>query len=238
MKLLALDTSTEILSVAVCRDGAEGEPRLWQHSGAGGAQASSTLIPTIMALLNDARLRLDELDAIAFGAGPGSFTGLRTACSVAQGLGLGANVALLPVDTLLALAEEARHSRIDPSARFRVVAALDARMDEIYVGRYEFYHGQWALHGDFELIAPEQLVLEADWALAGNVASAYSQKLGSIGGTIDALPSAAAMLRLAPTLLAQGRAVPADQALPRYIRDKVAKTTDERAAEKSAARVI
>src|ERR1035437_7159005 len=78
MKLLALDTSTEILSVAVCRDGAEGEPRLWQHSGAGGAQASSTLIPTIMALLNDARLRLDELDAIAFGAGPGSFTGFPT----------------------------------------------------------------------------------------------------------------------------------------------------------------
>jgi len=156
-------------------------------------------------------------------AGPGSFTGLRTACSVAQGLGLGANVALLPVDTLLALAEEARHSRADPSTRFRVVAALDARMDEIYVARYEFNETAWTQQGDFELIAPEQLVLETGWFLAGNVGAAYGQRVASICESIDALPSAAAMLRLAPTLLAQGLAVPADRALPRYIRDKVAK---------------
>jgi tRNA threonylcarbamoyladenosine biosynthesis protein TsaB len=235
MKLLAFDTSTETLSVAVCRGGGDGAPCGWQHSGAGGAQASSTLIPAIMALLAEAGLRLDELDAIAFGAGPGSFTGLRTACAVAQGLGFGANVPLLPVDTLLALAEQARHSRADPSARFLVVAALDARMDEIYVARYEFNDGTWTLHGDFELMRPEHLVLEPGWLLAGNVAAAYGQRLGRSGEIIDALPSAAALLRLAPKLLAAGMAVPADQALPRYIRDKVAKTTQERAAEKSAA---
>ncbi len=242
MKLLAFDTSTETLSVAVCRDGDDGAPRVWQHSGAGGAQASSTLIPTIMALLDQAGLRLAELDAIAFGAGPGSFTGLRTACSVAQGLGFGANVPLLPVDTLLALAEQARLSRADPAQRFQVVAALDARMDEIYVARYEFNAGAWTLHGDFELIRPEQLALEPGWVLAGNVASVYGSRLAQSGGSaferIDALPSAAALLSLSPALLAAGQAVGADQALPRYIRDKVAKTTQERAAEKLAAAAV
>ncbi|MBC7471527.1 MAG: tRNA (adenosine(37)-N6)-threonylcarbamoyltransferase complex dimerization subunit type 1 TsaB, partial [Ramlibacter sp.] len=77
MKLLAFDTSTETMSIAVA-DGA----RLWRHSGTGGAQASSTLIPAIQALLAEAGLGLRQLDAIAFGHGPGSFTGLRTACSV------------------------------------------------------------------------------------------------------------------------------------------------------------
>ena len=85
MKLLAFDTSTEIMSIAVAHDA-----QLWQHTGAGGAQASSTLIPAIQALMAQAGLRLEQLDAIVFGRGPGSFTGLRTACSVAQGLAFGA----------------------------------------------------------------------------------------------------------------------------------------------------
>ena len=129
MNLLAIDTSTETLSVAVCRDGTAGAPLYWQHQGAGGALASSTLLPVILALLAKAGLRLHELDAIAFGAGPGSFTGLRTACSVAQGLGFGANLPLLPVDTLLAVAEHARQQCAIAASRFRVVAALDARME-------------------------------------------------------------------------------------------------------------
>ena len=128
-KLLAFDTSTEALSVAVRRG-----DRVFSRSGPGGAQASSSLIPLIQELLAEAGLAMAELDAIAFGRGPGSFTGLRTACSVAQGLGFGAGVALLPVDTLHAVAEEARH-------RFgatRVVALLDARMDELYAANYDF----------------------------------------------------------------------------------------------------
>ena len=103
-KFLAFDTSTDRLSIAVT-DGA----RVWQHSGAGGAQASSTLIPAILALLAEAGLQLGELDAIAFGRGPGSFTGLRTACAVAQGLAFGARqgagMPVLPIDTLMAVAE-------------------------------------------------------------------------------------------------------------------------------------
>ncbi len=241
MKLLALDTSTEVLSVAVCGDNPDGVPHVWQHSGAGGAQASSTLIPVVMALLEQARLRLDELDAIAFGAGPGSFTGLRTACSVAQGLGFGAHVPLLPIDTLLAVAEEARHLRQDPADAaqpWRVQAALDARMDEMYVAHYVFDSNQWATQKDCELIRPEDLQVDPHAVLAGNVGAAYGARLGGRPDVtvLAALPTATAMLRLAPALLAAGLAVPAEQALPRYIRDKVAKTTDERAAEKAAVR--
>jgi tRNA threonylcarbamoyladenosine biosynthesis protein TsaB len=102
----------------------------------GGAQASTTLVPAILGLMAQAGLRFPELNAIVFGRGPGSFTGLRTACSVAQGLGLGAGegTPLLPVDTLLAVAEDARHRH---GVR-QVVAMLDARMDEIYLANYDF----------------------------------------------------------------------------------------------------
>ncbi|MEY4099252.1 MAG: hypothetical protein RL300_423, partial [Pseudomonadota bacterium] len=100
MNLLAFDTSTEVMSIAV-RSGA-GKAGLYQHNAAGGAQTSTHLIPEIQRLMALAQLRFEDLDAIVFGAGPGSFTGLRTACSVAQGLALGVAVPVLPVDTLLA----------------------------------------------------------------------------------------------------------------------------------------
>ena len=103
--LLALDCSTERISVALC----VGE-RAWTHEGAGGAGASGTLLASIFALLAQARISVHRLDAIAFGRGPGAFTGVRTACSVVQGLGLGADKPVLPLDTLLAVAEDARKS--------------------------------------------------------------------------------------------------------------------------------
>jgi tRNA threonylcarbamoyladenosine biosynthesis protein TsaB len=227
MKLLAFDTSTETLSIAV-GDGAQ----TWSHTGAGGAQASATLIPAIEALLSQAGFGLARLDAIAFGRGPGSFTGLRTACAVAQGLGFGAGVPLLPIDTLLAVAEEARERDGAP----RVVAALDARMDELYAASYEFDGdgGAWRQLAGPRLIRPEDLEVPPGWALAGNVFAAYGVRLPADAPRIEALPGAAALLRLAPRLIAAGAAVPAEQALPLYIRDKVAKTTEERAAERAA----
>lgn len=226
MNLLAFDTSTDTLSIAAT-DGAQ----VWQHAGPGGAQASSTLIPAILALLAQAGLRLDQLEAIAFGSGPGSFTGLRTACSVAQGLAFGANLPVLPIDTLMAVAEEARHQHGVQS----VQALLDARMDEVYTGFYNYHNGQWAQRDDFQLLRPEHLQHKAGWAQAGNPFTVYLDRIpASDGIRVIALPTATAMLRLAPALLAAGGAVPADQALPRYIRDKVAKTTDERMAEKAA----
>lgn len=245
MNLLAFDTSTETMSIAVQRavDGSGQPPQVWQSTSAGGAQTSAHLIPTIQRLMAQANLRFGQLDAVVFDSGPGSFTGLRTACSVAQGLAFGANLQVLPVDTLLAVAEEARWRQAGTLACYRVTALLDARMDEMYAGNYAYENGQWTQVGGYRLIRPEELVCEPAWTLAGNVFAAYGARLpgapaaSSLGVApprVQALPSASAMLRLAPALLAAGAAVRADQALPLYLRDKVAKTTIERAAEKAA----
>ncbi len=217
-KLLAFDTSTEQLSVGVQHGDA-----LFLHSGAGGAQSSTTLIPVVMQLIAQAGLTLQQLDAIAFGRGPGSFTGLRTACSVAQGLGFGAGVRLLPIDTLHAVAEEVRE-------RFgaqRVVALLDARMDQVYAAEYDFGERTLA-HGEPRLLAPEAVLAPAGWALAGNAFQAYGARLPADAVRHEVLPTAAALLRLCPALLAAGRTVAPADAWPLYVRDKVAQTTEER----------
>ena len=221
-KLLAFDCSTETLSVAVRHGG-----QVFAHEAPGGAHASATLIPLILRLLGEAGLALAELDAIAFGRGPGSFSGLRTACAVAQGLGFGAGVALLPVDSLHAVAEEAHH-------RFgatRIVSVLDARMEQVYAAQYAFDGS--AADGAPQLLAPEALVVPPGWVLAGNAFAAYGERLPPAAARHQALPTARAMLRLAPGLLAAGRAVAAQHAMPLYVRDKVAQTTAERAALKS-----
>ena len=200
------------------------------YQGAGGAQASGALIPAIQDLLERAGLRLRDLDAIVFGRGPGSFTGLRTACSVAQGLAFGADVPVLAVDTLLAVAEEARQG--DDAAQ--VVAVLDARMDEVYSAAYVYGAGRWLQQGEFSLGRPEAVVVPPGWLLAGNVFAAYAGRLPAAVAHVEALPTATALLRLAPVLIAAGLAGPAGRALPLYIRDKVAQTTEERAAVRAA----
>ncbi len=234
MNLLAFDTSTETMSVAVQRH-ADGQLQLWQHSAPGGSQTSTHLIPAIQALMAQAGLRLEELQSVVFGSGPGSFTGLRTACSVAQGLAFGLKIPVLPVETLLAVAEEARWQQQGPvSAPCEVQALLDARMDEMYTARYGFDGNVWRQTGGYSLICPETLEAPTHCILAGNVFAAYGERLpASAAVRIGALPSASAMLRLAPALIAAGRLVAADQALPLYIRDKVAKTTAERSLEQA-----
>ncbi len=234
MNLLAFDTSTDTLSIAVQRGDA-----VWQHTGAGGAQASAALIPAIQRLLAEAGLGFDTLDAIVFGRGPGSFTGLRTACAVAQGLAFGARngqgTPVLPVDTLLAVAEEARHQH----GCTQVLAVLDARMNEVYSAHCTWQEAtrQWSTDADFGLCAPEALTLTdaALWTVAGNAQAAYGERLLPQARHVAALPTATALLRLAPALLAAGAAVPASEALPRYIRDKVAQTTAEREALRAQA---
>ncbi|MBV7463038.1 MULTISPECIES: tRNA (adenosine(37)-N6)-threonylcarbamoyltransferase complex dimerization subunit type 1 TsaB [unclassified Acidovorax] len=231
MNLLAFDTSTDTLSIAVQHGDA-----VWQHTGPGGAQASATLIPTVRSLMAQASLSFDTLEAIVFGRGPGSFTGLRTACAVAQGLAFGARggqgVPVLPVDTLLAVAEEARHAH----SCTQVVAVLDARMDEVYHARCEWVaaQGRWHTEADFGLGAPESVLAPAGWTVAGNARTPYGERLAPMAAHVAALPTATALLRLAPALLAAGEGVPASDALPRYIRDKVAQTTAERAALRAA----
>lgn len=231
MNLLAFDTSTDILSISVQHGDVVRE-----HTGPGGSQASATLIPAINRLLAEAGLSFATLDAIVFGRGPGSFTGLRTACAVAQGLAFGARggagVPVLPVDTLLAVAEEARHQH----GCSQVVAVLDARMDEVYSARCEWLptENRWLADADFGLGAPETVQVPAGWSVAGNAHAPYGERLAPLATHVRALPTATALLRLAPALLAAGGAVPASDALPRYIRDKVAKTTAERDALRAA----
>ncbi|WP_247655983.1 tRNA (adenosine(37)-N6)-threonylcarbamoyltransferase complex dimerization subunit type 1 TsaB [Hydrogenophaga aromaticivorans] len=249
LRLLAIETSTDTLSVAV-GGGVPGDAP-WQHTGPGAAQASATLLPVVQSLLAQAGWALRELDALVFARGPGSFTGLRTACAVAQGLAYGAQgagraggVPVLPVDTLLALAEEARHQRaLAGQAPPRVIAALlDARMDEMYVALYACGPlgldpvplqpprlcapadlGEWLQQGLPQALTP------GDCLLAGNVFSSYGAQFSDLAGERQtALPTAAALLRLAPALLAAGQAVAAHEALPLYVRDKVAQTTAER----------
>ncbi len=243
MQLLALDTSTETLSIAVQRL-VGGRVQVWQHSEPGGAQTSTRLIPAIQDLLAQAGLTISQLEAIAFGCGPGSFTGLRTACSVAQGLAFGAaahapdghSIPVLPIDTLLAVAEEARFQHAAQTTPLQVLSLLDARMDEMYVGRYRYAAGLWTQLEDFSLMRPEDLAPQSLCLLAGNVWDAYGHRLPpSARVGFKTLPTASALLRLAPQFLAQGGAIDPALALPRYIRDKVAKTTQERATERALA---
>lgn len=237
MNLLAFDTSTDTLSIAV-QHGAQ----VLEHIGPGGAQASITLIPAIRALLLQAGLGVGDLRAVVFGRGPGSFTGLRTACSVAQGLAFGARagqgIDVLPVDTLLAVAEQARRQH----GCTRVLAALDARMDEVYWAPFEWQgagdgaadEGHWSGPADFQLTAPEAVLVPAGWTLAGNARTAYGERI-SAAAHAPALPTAAALLALAPALLARGATVAPEDALPHYVRDKVAQTSAEREAARQAA---
>jgi tRNA threonylcarbamoyladenosine biosynthesis protein TsaB len=229
---LALETSTDTLSLAVARG-----TQTWTHTSAGGALTSTHMIPQALALLKEAGLALTDLQAVVFGRGPGAFTGLRTACSVAQGLAFGADLPVLPIDTLLAVAEEARAanaaSGVTPVTR--VLAVMDARMEQVYVAAYEFNQGTWRCAQEPELHSPESLHWPADWTqdsfiAAGNAWPVYAGRwpVTLIAPQVMALPTAAALLRLAPAAWTAGAAVPPEEALPLYIRDKVAQTTDER----------
>lgn len=226
MKLLAFDTSTETLSVAL--RAAEGAPAL-EYTGEGGAHASASLIPAIEHLLDQAGLALRQIDAIVFGRGPGSFTGLRTATAVAQGLGFGTGVPVLGVDTLLAVAQEAHLL----AGVERVVALLDARMGEVYFAAYERIDGRWRTQAAPALGRPEDVPVAPGWAAAGNALALPGLPLAAQTLRITALPTARALLALAPALLAEDGSHAAAEALPLYIRDKVAQTTEERAADRA-----
>jgi tRNA threonylcarbamoyladenosine biosynthesis protein TsaB len=241
--LLALDTSTEFCSVALlsAASAAAGsavveEPRVWVRHEATGAVSSTRLLPAIRELFDEARLVLADCDAIAFGAGPGSFTGLRTATGVAQGLAFGLNRPVVPIGTLLACAESARLR--NPSVK-RVVAALDARMDEVYWADFAWdeAEGEWRTIQPASLDAPDRLSLpQVPFTLAGNAAAAFGARLraSAVAQVIDgeALPHALPLAFAALRALRAGRTVPAGLAAPEYVRDKVAQTTAERMAEK------
>jgi tRNA threonylcarbamoyladenosine biosynthesis protein TsaB len=214
----------------------------------GGVLASARLIETAIAQLAAVGLSLRELEVVAFGRGPGAFTGLRTACAVAQGIALGASIPVLPIDSLLIIADDALHQCGGIPAQADVRVMVDARMGEVYAGAY-----RWAAHGWQVLQAPrlcEPQVLVARTPLLPGVIVAGSALMG-IDGLQDTLRAGSADLVLLPQVVsrsaalqrllhaawAAGGAVDAAAALPIYLRDKVAFTTDERAAARVASSV-
>ncbi len=244
---LDLETSTDMLSLAVGRGS-----QVWSHTSAGGAKSSEQTLPQVLRLLQEADLQFSQLQAVVFGRGPGAFTGLRTACSVAQGLAFGAGLKVLPIDTLLAVADDARqqlqddqakhkthvHADIDTATQVvtRVLAIVDARMDQVYVAAYEHASTGWRCVQDAEVLHPEALHWPADWTAqhfvaAGNAWHMYAGRWpATLKATpLEAMPTAQALLRLAPQAWRDGLAVAPEDALPLYIRDKVAQTTAERA---------
>ena len=217
MKLLALDTATEACTVALGIDGRVLE-RFERRS-----QHSELLLPMVDALLAEAQLALGQLDAIAFGRGPGSFTGLRIGAGVAQGLAFGADLPVVPVSSLATLAQG--------QAADQVLAALDARMQQVYWGAYRRNAaGVMELTGSEQVLAPDAVPLPdgIGWIGAGSgwdaCATALETRLAAhlARWTAQQLPQARFMFPLAVAALRAGRALSADQALPVYIRDDVA----------------
>jgi tRNA threonylcarbamoyladenosine biosynthesis protein TsaB len=233
---LALDTSTERLCVAAGHAG-----RVAHLDVPGGAQASLALLPTARQVLADVGATLQDVQAIAFTRGPGAFTGLRGSVAVAQGLALAHALPVWPLDSLMLVAEDARAVR--PVAEGQTVwVAMDARMDEVYAAAYRWRHGRWQV-----VVAPMLCDLEtlaAHWAadaplaVAGSALAAFGDRLPVGAARVLHAPHdrAAALARLAADAMSHQAGLDAAQALPLYLRDKVALTTAERTAEREARR--
>jgi tRNA threonylcarbamoyladenosine biosynthesis protein TsaB len=210
MRFAAIETSTEWCSVAVWNDGEiAGLERHALH------RHSELALPMLEKILSK-----DKLDAVAFGAGPGSFTGLRIACGIAQGLAFTRGLPVLGVSTLEALAQE--------SGAARVVACLDARMREVYYAALEKRSGRWHEVIAAQCIAPRSAPRPPgeDWIGCGNGFAAYGN-MGLNRVFADVHPTAVAVAQLAAPRLAAGEGVDAAQAAPVYLRDKVAFTKEE-----------
>jgi tRNA threonylcarbamoyladenosine biosynthesis protein TsaB len=228
MRIIALDASTELCSVAL------GDGKNWrERSERAGQRHSELLLPMVQELLAEARLTLSELDGIAFGAGPGSFTGLRIACGVAQGLALGAGLKVVGVSTLEAMSEIARlrHGAV------RVLAALDARMHEVYLAAYQHDGTRWQEVIEATAVKPDAAPLPPGecWVGVGAGFAAYPDLLARLGRTLggrhgDIAPSAKAIGALALPRFAANEGVPPREAVPLYVRQRVALTAAERAA--------
>jgi tRNA threonylcarbamoyladenosine biosynthesis protein TsaB len=225
MKLLAFDTSTQWLSVACVNGG-----RWVERAELAGQAHSQRLLPLVDEVLAQAQLALDDLDGLAFGAGPGSFTGVRIGCGVAQGLGLGAGLRLVPVSTLEALAESAWQAH----GWTRVVACLDARMREVYVATYRRENDRWIIEREPAVLRPDDVSAATDASCgAGDGFAAYPDLAPRLGlGEVDAqiMPGARAIATIAKPRVAAGETVRAADALPLYVRHRVALTTAERDA--------
>ena len=223
VNLVALETSTEYCSLAVSRG-----TQVFGRSFHAGQRHSELALPVLRELLLQAGLEMHAIEGIVYGAGPGSFTGLRIACGIAQGLALARNLPVAGIGTLLALAHDCGADK--------VIACLDARMGEVYHGAYRKSGGKWIEMHAPALYGPAAVpqVEGSDWVACGSGFRVHGAALarcyeGRISRTdADAIPNASAMLRLATEAFASGQGVDAAAAAPLYVRDKVALKTSER----------
>ncbi|MGY3993109.1 tRNA (adenosine(37)-N6)-threonylcarbamoyltransferase complex dimerization subunit type 1 TsaB [Aeromonas veronii] len=221
LKILAVDTATEACSAALLVG-----DKLFSRWEEAPRDHTRKILPMVQAVLEDAGISLSDLDAIAFGRGPGSFTGVRIGISVAQGLAFGAGVPLIGISTLAAMAQGAY--RLDGAQQ--VLTAIDARMNEVYFGRYELIDGRMQLVGD-EVVSEPAALVDVHGKLAGPVTcvgtgfETYGETLSGLADELAVsqvrFPAAEDMLPLARAAWLAGEAVPVEQATPVYLRDKV-----------------
>ena len=226
LNLLAIETSTELCSVALLRGG-----ELFLEEVVAENRHSELLVPMVRRVLERSRLKAAQMDAFGFGQGPGSFTGIRIACGVVQGLAFAARRPVVPVPSLLALAEQSNQAR--------VVAAVDARMNEAYLAAYARNGDDWDTVLAPGLVDAQSLppLPARGWVATGSgfdrlgwLAAGYRD---SIEMRIEGdLPRAGAVARIAARRFTRGGGIPAEQAAPLYLRDKVALTTEERRADR------
>lgn len=213
--LLAVDTSTELCSVALSHAG-----RIWLSEQDQPRRHTELLLPMIQQVLDQAAVELKDLDAVAFGRGPGSFTGLRIALGVVQGLAFACDLPVVPVSTLAALAQQGA----DANLGSRFLCALDARMGEVYWGKYQRNaDGLVEPVADEQLLAPSAVSLPSatDWVALGTGWAVDGMPVWP-GADTGLRPSAKGMLALASRDLQLGKTVAAQDAAPVYLRNQVA----------------
>ncbi len=220
MLILALETATDPGSIALWRDG-----KIIARTCPDRLSNSETLLPQAAETLRELGLNFGDVQGIAFGMGPGSFTGLRVSCGAAQGLAVARDLPLLGIGTLEAMALV--------SGGERVIVALDARMGEVYYGVYV----QGKLQGEIGVYAPDAVPVpdSTGWVACGNGLSSYPVLLERLASVVDVwkpeiMPSAEAVVRLAAPRLERGEPIDPADAAPLYVRNKVAQTVAERLA--------
>ncbi|MFW2374714.1 MAG: tRNA (adenosine(37)-N6)-threonylcarbamoyltransferase complex dimerization subunit type 1 TsaB [Gammaproteobacteria bacterium] len=227
MKLLALDTATEACSAALYIDG-----EISQNYELAPREHTRLILAMIEGLLADAGISIQQLDALAFGRGPGSFTGVRIATGAVQGMAYGADLPVVPVSTLASIAQSVH----DDHQADCVLTAIDARMEAVYWAEYQLDQGLMKLTGEERVISPEQVPVptQQDWVAAGSGWAAYEQQLITrIQQPLHAIhssyyPQSASIAKLAVHDFSQGQYVDAAHAMPVYLRNNVAKKTSER----------
>lgn len=226
--IISIDTSSDIASVAVLHNG---NIRTASHEGF--STHSMSVLPMLASLLEVEKLTLQDCDAIAFGCGPGSFTGLRTACGVVQGIAFGLRLPVIPITTLEAMAESCRQK----AGSTHILPLLDARMHEIYWAEYVYENDGWQTVVEPQLSAISDIHPKKDGSIfCGNGLTAYPEDLKNIvAGSKqmpDIFPDAASIASLAAVRFSQGDIIPVEQVQPLYLRNKVALKTVERLALK------